>query len=78
MSEQHATSYINQVVRILDEEQLDPGEKALILASLAQAEATLELVDQLRAGLKFPPGAIDAMEMFSISADQLGRRLGDR
>jgi len=36
MSEQHATSYISRVVKILNEEELEPRDKAIILASLAQ------------------------------------------
>ena len=39
------------MVEIFNAEQLEPRDKALILALLAQAEATLELVDLIKAGV---------------------------
>ena len=43
MSRENASGYIRQVAGILEEKQLSPRDEALILASLAQAEATLEV-----------------------------------
>ncbi len=48
------------------------------MASLAQAEATLELVDRFKNGIGFPRAAVDALEMFSVSADRLASRMPDR
>jgi hypothetical protein len=39
MSEQQARAYITRVVKIFNAEQLEPRDKALILALLAQAGA---------------------------------------
>jgi len=78
MSAERADSYVNRVVKILNEETLEPRDKALIMAGLAQVEATLEMVDRLKNGIPLAAGASDVLEMFSISADSLSRRLGDR
>lgn len=43
MSRESARGYIRQVAGILEEKQLSPRDEALILASLAQAEAVLEV-----------------------------------
>lgn len=79
MSREHAISYLNRVVRILDEGHFDPRDEALILSSLAQVEATLELADKATAGLPLsvPGNLIDVLEEFSVAALQLSRRLGD-
>jgi hypothetical protein len=65
MSEQHAKAHINRVVKIFNEEQLEPRDRAIILASLAQAEATLELVERFRDGIRFQAGTLDALEKFA-------------
>jgi len=78
MSREHAISYINRAVQILNQEDFPPRDKALILASLAQAEATLEVADLFSAGLKLDAGSQDALEDFALTAGVLSRRLGEQ
>ena len=75
MSESAARTYIVRAV----EATKSPGmrfsvvDKALIYASLAQAEATLEVVDVLRKGLQ-----IGYAEELTRALNHLARRLPDR
>jgi hypothetical protein len=74
MSEARSISYMNRAVEIFNEnESLTAAEKALILASLAQVEATLEVVDRLKNGLRIP-----GIEEHTRALDHLAARLPER
>jgi hypothetical protein len=74
MSESTARTYIGYATEAL---QKMPGlverDKALIYATLAQAEATLEVVDLLRSGI-----GLRHAEELGNALDHLARRLPDR
>jgi hypothetical protein len=78
VSRDHAVSYLNRVVEMLEEETFEPRDKALILASLAQVEVLLEIADRAKAGLpvNLPHALPDILEEFSNSAQMLSKRLG--
>lgn len=79
MSEERCIDYANRAVKIINEKTLQPGERALLFCSLAQVEAMLELIDQFKQGLNLNSGPLaTTLEMFSVSADNLARRLPDR
>lgn len=73
MSEATARTYIGHAVAVLNSENLPPRDQALIFASLAQAEATLEVVSLLRNGLRLPHG-----EELTSALEHLANRLPDR
>jgi hypothetical protein len=75
MSESTARTYIGYATKVLRQQAatLSPAEKALILASLAQAEATLEVVDLLRGGLRLGYG-----EELTNALNHLARKMPDR
>jgi hypothetical protein len=78
MSKERCIDYANRAIKIISEENLPPGERALVLSSLAQVEATLELLDQFKKGIKLESGDLaEMLDTFSMSADKLARRLGD-
>jgi hypothetical protein len=75
MSESAARGYIVHATEALKEPgtRFSAAEKALIYASLAQVEATLEVVDALRKGLR-----IGYAEELTHALNRLARRLPDR
>jgi hypothetical protein len=77
MSEERCIDFMNRVTKIFNQEPgLSPRDKALILASLAQVEATLEVADQLKAGIKLQAGVLpDTLEIFQAGATLLAREL---
>lgn len=76
MSETTARTYIGHAVAILNTENLSLRDKARIFASLAQAEATLEVVDLIKSGV--PVSAGSGVEELTTALGQLASRLPDR
>ena len=56
MSEQRAKGHVVCAVKILNEEKPEPRDQAIIFATVAQAEATLEVVDRINIGIRLRHG----------------------
>lgn len=77
MSETTARTYIGHAVNILNTENLDPRDKALIFASLAQAEATLEAVELVKSGVPVSAGAASRNSRSHSATSRAGCRTAD-
>lgn len=75
MSRENAIAYMNRVVQMLNEENVEPRDRALVLASLAQTEATLDVADRIQAGLALDVTGVDALDGFSNSALALSAQI---
>ena len=74
MSESAARTYLGYATHALRQEaSFSPADKAVIYASLAQAEATLEVVDLLRNGIM-----LRQAEELSMALNHLASRMPDR
>ena len=51
MSRERAVTYANHVVQYLGSPDVTPQDRAILMASLAQVEATLEVADRLQGGM---------------------------
>jgi hypothetical protein len=51
MSEADARTYVTEAVRMLRDNDFDPDDRAMLLATIAQAEATLAVLDRLKEGI---------------------------
>ena len=75
MAESVARVYIAQAERVLKEPgaRISVTDRALLCASLAQAYASLEVVDALRSGIR-----LGYAEELARAMDHLARRMPDR
>lgn len=75
MSESVARTYIGYATEAMKEPgaQFSVAEKVLVYASLAQAHATLELVESLRSGIR-----LGYAEELARAMEHLARRMPDR
>jgi hypothetical protein len=74
MSESAARTYLGYATSALKQAAgLAPADKALIYASLAQAEATLEVADRLKSGIW-----LHQAEELASALSHLARKLPDR
>lgn len=75
MSESAARTYISHAAQALKGQgaSISPAEKVLIYASLAQAEATLEVANLLKAGI-----GLRQTEELGNALNHLARKLPDR
>lgn len=56
--------------------ELSPGEQALLYATLAQVEATLELVAQFKQGMRLDSGGlVDMLDGFNVAAPTLAQKI---
>ncbi len=51
MSEANARTHVTEAVRMLRDNDFDPDDRAVLLAMIAQAEATLAVLDRLKEGI---------------------------
>jgi hypothetical protein len=51
MSEANARTHVTEAVRMLRDNDFDPDDRAMLLATIAQAEATLAVLDRLKEGI---------------------------